>query len=164
MVPVGALTSSLPACGWRRQDLFIGSLQELEPVECRSLLASAHVGRLAVCQRRGGPLVVPVTYASDGERIVFRSAWGTKLRSLALRPVSFQVDAIDQASRGGWSVLAQGRAEEIHSRAASLEPPEPWLGEELPHLVQNTVARISGRRVGSVGAEGAGGAGSSASR
>jgi uncharacterized protein len=125
----------------------IGAIFEpIERAECFELLASQTVGRLAV-SRWTGPLVVPVNFVLDGESIVFRSGPGTKLRSLAARPVSFQVDEIDPESRTGWSVLARGRAQEVSGRDLTHLDPAPWAPDERDHWVRLTVIGISGRRI-----------------
>src|SRR5437763_13797599 len=85
---------------------------EIDRDECLQLLRSQPVGRVAMTTPDDSPLVVPVNYVVDGEFVVFRSDPGTKLRLLAARPVSFQVDFIDWFHRSGWSVLGRGRAYE----------------------------------------------------
>jgi hypothetical protein len=124
------------------------TLDELTHRECLELLATQSVGRLAVPQGRQGPLVVPVNYVLDGETILFRSGYGAKLRGAVIRPVSFEVDSIDEATRTGWSVLARGRAQEIHGRHARGGPPEPWMPGDKPYLVRLTIRTLTGRRIG----------------
>jgi hypothetical protein len=122
-------------------------LEELSHQECLDLLATRSVGRIAVAQGRQGPLVVPVNYTLDGETILFRSGYGSKLRGVVVRPVSFEVDSIDDATRTGWSVLARGRAEEIHGRHARGGPPDAWVPGDKPYLVRITIRTLTGRRI-----------------
>ncbi|MEZ5144423.1 MAG: pyridoxamine 5'-phosphate oxidase family protein [Acidimicrobiales bacterium] len=123
------------------------TLDELDRDECLRLLATQSLGRLAVSRRLEPPLVVPVNYVVDGANLVFRSGYGTKLRSLAARPVSFQVDWVDPVTRTGWSVLAHGRAREIRQRDAGPRLPEPWMPEDKPYLVRMAIHRVTGRRI-----------------
>ena len=87
-------------------------MEELDEAECLRLLASTTVGRLGfVVQER--PIVLPVNYAVDGRTVVFRTGEGTVLNKAALQMVAFEVDKIDDATHTGWSVLAQGVAQDV---------------------------------------------------
>lgn len=127
------------------------TLVELDRDECLRLLAEQAVGRLAVSQRHRPPLVVPVNYVLDGDRVLFRSGYGTKLRTMAGRRVSFEVDWLDPVARVGWSVLAYGRAAEIRLRDAGPVLPEPWVPDDKPYLVSLQVGAVSGRRIDRAG-------------
>ena len=129
-----------------RQEGGDATLETLSADECYELLGTQTVGRLAI-SRWTGPEVVPVNFVLDGESIIFRSGAGTKLRSLAARPVSFQVDAFDPASRTGWSVLARGRAREVSRKRAGEVDPGPWITEGRDHWVRLVIGVISGRRI-----------------
>ncbi len=85
-------------------------VEELDDDECRRLLQTQTVGRLAVAVPGAAPHVVPVNYTTLRGSIVFRSAPGLKLEMLVDEPVSFEVDWWDEERRQGWSVLAQGLA------------------------------------------------------
>lgn len=122
-------------------------LEVLTEQECLQLLASHSVGRIAVSIPNDGPLVVPVNYTVGHGVILFRSAYGTKLRALPSRPVSFQVDDVDSVGRTGWSILVRGRAQEIHSRNADGPLPDPWVPDDKPYLVRLKIRAITGRRV-----------------
>ncbi|HEX6419474.1 MAG TPA: pyridoxamine 5'-phosphate oxidase family protein [Acidimicrobiales bacterium] len=127
-------------------------LEIIEPDECRRLLATDDVGRLAIVDG-GTPLVFPVNYALDGEAVVFRTAPGTKLAAGPRGAVSFEVDAIDRTTRTGWSVLVVGHLEEVDRfDAATLErvrtlPVEPWSGGDTPHWMRLVPKRVTGRRI-----------------
>ena len=76
----------------------MGALEELHADECRRLLASRRIGRVAVNRRGRGPLVVPVNYVVDGGGgIVFGSDVGAKLTRIVRGAISFQVDDLDGA-------------------------------------------------------------------
>ena len=82
--------------------------------ECLKLLGTQTIGRLAVPDHGNyPPHIVPVNFALDEDRIVFRSNAGLKfkLAILAEHSVAFEVDSIDRQGRMAWSVVVQGRAE-----------------------------------------------------
>lgn len=87
-------------------------LQHLDRAECIRLLGSVSVGRLGLLVD-GRPEILPVTYALDEETVVFRTAEGTVLTQAAMQVVAFEADQIDEATRTGWSVLAQGVAHDV---------------------------------------------------
>ena len=90
----------------------VGSMEELDEAECLRLLASTTVGRVGFIVD-GRPIVLPVNYAIDGRTVVFRTGEGTVLNRTALQMIAFQVDKIDDATHSGWSVLAQGVAQDV---------------------------------------------------
>jgi len=92
-------------------------MRELSRGRCLELLASARVGRVGVSVR-ALPVVLPVSYRLDGERVVFRTVPGTKLDAAVHRSVvAFETDAYDPDGVWGWSVLVQGVASEITNAA-----------------------------------------------
>ena len=90
----------------------VGSMVELDEAECLRLLASTTVGRVGFVVD-GRPLVLPVNYAVDGRTVVFRTGEGTVLNRTALQMIAFEVDKIDDETHTGWSVLAQGVAQDV---------------------------------------------------
>jgi nitroimidazol reductase NimA-like FMN-containing flavoprotein (pyridoxamine 5'-phosphate oxidase superfamily) len=124
--------------------------------ECRELLASQDVGRVAFVGEDGFPVVLPVNYLVDEDLIVFRTAPGAKTTFIPMRPVAFEVDGFERWNRGGWSVLVQGLG---HSLSDSNDPRHGELrgrtittwapGEHLSWLAID-VRRISGRRICSI--------------
>ena len=96
-------------------------MEELDQVECRRLLAERHLGRLAIPDF-GGPVIFPVNYVFDQDLVVFRTDPGSKLDAAIEREsVAFEVDATDEATRTGWSVVVRGILAEI------TDPPT-WSG------------------------------------
>lgn len=127
-------------------------LEELTAEECRDLLASEEVGRLAVVVD-GQPVIFPVNYLLDGELVVFRNDPGTKLTHASLDRVCFEVDRIDAAGHEGWSVVVQGVAREftgalddisVRERALQLST---WVTGEKGHWVRITAPHLSGRHL-----------------
>src|SRR5215211_1655013 len=77
--------------------------RELDQDESRRLLAGRHLGRLAVPDF-GGPMIFPVNYVVEEDLVVFRTDLGSKLDAATEREsVALEVDAIDEATRTGWS-------------------------------------------------------------
>lgn len=87
-------------------------LEHLDRSECIRLLASVSVGRIGLLVG-GRPEILPVTYAVEGETVVFRTAEGTVLTQAAMQVVAFEADQIDEATHTGWSVLVQGVAQDV---------------------------------------------------
>ena len=121
------------------------------PAECRRLIASGGVGRIAFTTLTG-PMVVPVNFAVLAGTIVIRTAEGTVIDGHADGPVALEVDHIDEALSQGWSVLVRGRAHgvthpaelEIVRRDAAIWP---WPGGDRDVYVRIIPATISGRRI-----------------
>jgi nitroimidazol reductase NimA-like FMN-containing flavoprotein (pyridoxamine 5'-phosphate oxidase superfamily) len=128
-------------------------IESLSADECRELLATRDVGRLALVVG-GYPEVIPVNYAVVRDRVVIRSDPGMKLRHARFERVCFQVDELDMPHRTGWSVLVQGivhelkagdrHAEELDFAAAQIRP---WAEGAKSHVLVVTPMNVSGRRL-----------------
>jgi uncharacterized protein len=125
--------------------------EELTDAECRGLLAERHLGRLAVPDF-GGPVIFPVNYVFDQDLVVFRTDPGSKLDAATeLESVAFEVDAVDEATRTGWSVVVRGTLAEITdpddlARLRDL-PLYPWAPGEKSRYVRVRPRTITGRRI-----------------
>jgi nitroimidazol reductase NimA-like FMN-containing flavoprotein (pyridoxamine 5'-phosphate oxidase superfamily) len=115
------------------------------------------VGRLAFSGRYGLS-VFPVNYQVQQGSVVFRTAaFSTTEEDLrtgiphAEYQVAFEVDAIDDSARDGWSVLIQGPAHHLDSPAehdaALATGAQPWAGADREHAIGITPTRVSGRRI-----------------
>jgi len=132
---------------------------ELGREESLALLASCPMGRIAVNAPGWPPVIRPVNFVFDErtQSVVFRSARGTKLTALLLtQRAAFEVDGV--AAGAGWSVIVQGRVEEV-TNAAELgrlarSRLDPWMPGDLPHWLRLTTTVVSGRRIGRRPAEG----------
>jgi Pyridoxamine 5'-phosphate oxidase len=89
----------------------MSTAEEPIPVtECWELLATASVGRLALSVR-ALPVILPVQYYVDGRQLaVCLGHHQLPERSLDEVIIAFAADAIDPATRAGWSVQVQGRS------------------------------------------------------
>lgn len=129
-------------------------LQVLERDECVRLLATKRVGRMAVAAPNGAD-IFPVNYAVDGDRVVFRTAAGTKLDRAERAQVAFEVDEVDDRHRVGWSVVVHGfvdsREGEEALRWADEIGVEPWHDPSgKPHVLVIVPTTITGRQIGDI--------------
>ncbi|WP_416975002.1 helix-turn-helix domain-containing protein [Streptomyces sp. 4F14] len=126
-------------------------LVELTPAECRDLLATHGVGRLAVPTVEG-PLVVPVNYGVVAGAVVYRTAPGTVLAQADGCRVALETDRIDEAFSGGWSVLVRGYARRVTDPAEALRLAEtahsdPWAGGPRDLWLRIEPLALTGRRI-----------------
>ena len=128
-------------------------LEVLAEEECWRLLGAHHLGRLALVDTKG-PVIVPVNYVFDREREapVFRTDPGSKLdAAVEAAPVAFEVDAADEATRTGWSVVVRGALAEV-TDPGDLErlralPLYPWAPGDKARYVRVRPASVTGRRI-----------------
>jgi uncharacterized protein len=126
-------------------------MEELDEDECRRLLAEHHLGRLAIPDF-GGPVIFPVNYVVDRDLVVFRTGPGSKLDAATEREsVAFEVDAVDEGTRTGWSVVVRGTLAELTDPAdlARLRalPLYPWAPGEKARYVRVRPSSVTGRRI-----------------
>ncbi|MFH9131430.1 helix-turn-helix domain-containing protein [Streptomyces griseoaurantiacus] len=124
---------------------------ELSVRECRALLASHGVGRLAV-STASGPVVVPVNYTVVDGALVFRTAPGTTPALAVGNRVAFEVDRVDEALSEGWSVLVRGNARAVTDpgsvrRLGERAVSGPWAGGKRELWVRVDPVEITGRRI-----------------
>ncbi len=130
----------------------VGSLEEIDRAECLQLLATTTVGRVGfILDDR--PVVLPVNYAVDGDTVVFRTAEGTVLNKAAFQVIAFEVDEIDAEAHTGWSILAQGVAQDVsdaidtrseHLRRLALVS---WAPGHRDRWFRLDAATLTGRRL-----------------
>jgi len=126
-------------------------LASMSAEECLRHLRAEIMGRVGVTWDVL-PVILPVNYVVDGDRIVLRTAPGTKLcAALSHCVVAFEVDGFDSVGHEGWSVLVRGPAREVTDEAelAHLRtlPLRPWANESADHFVVIDIELLSGRRV-----------------
>jgi nitroimidazol reductase NimA-like FMN-containing flavoprotein (pyridoxamine 5'-phosphate oxidase superfamily) len=126
-------------------------LQVLSRQECLELLPLAAIGRI-VFTDRALPAVQPVNFCLDGDRIVIRTAVGSKLAAATRNAVvAFEADDFDAAMRTGWSVTAVGRARAAQDPAElshlSTLPLTPWAPGDRGHYIVVPIEQVSGRRI-----------------
>lgn len=126
--------------------------RDLSPDECLAHLREAEVGRMAV-STPGGPHIVPLTYVlHDGRVVVRTSPWSVVGTHAREGLVAFEVDALDVASRSGWSVVVRGRGEFVTDPAqlAAVREcwPVPWAAGTRTLVVALPTTDVTGRSFG----------------
>jgi nitroimidazol reductase NimA-like FMN-containing flavoprotein (pyridoxamine 5'-phosphate oxidase superfamily) len=116
--------------------------------ECWNLLERRELGRLALVVH-GEPDIFPVNYVTDGPRIFFRTAPGSKLADLTEDPhVAFEVDEYDDTVAA--SVVVKGIATRLDLQseidAAEALSLRPWIPTLKYRWVRIAPASITGRR------------------
>lgn len=124
---------------------------ELTPQECRDLLSTHGVGRLAV-PIGSGPVIVPVNYSVVEGMIVFRTAPDAAPSRAEGSQVAFEVDHIDAALSQGWSVLVRGEAHaetdpDVVRRLEEQACSAPWAGGQRELWIRIAPLSVTGRRI-----------------
>lgn len=121
------------------------SVVELSTSDCWRLLEAESLGRLALVDASGDPVIYPVNVVVRDSVLYLRSAGDAKLRLLRSRPaVAFEIDGRDGADR--WSVVVRGHAALVEtdaelrrvrdSGARSMSPtPTPYVVRIVPRTV-----------------------------
>jgi len=125
------------------------AFETLSEAECRVLLATQSFGRIGLTSG-GLPVILPVRYLYSDGAITFRTGSGTKLRAAESGDVlAFEVDAYDDDTGEGWSVLVLGRATVLttESEDDGLPTIEPAADELRNHYVRVHCEMVSGRRL-----------------
>ena len=124
----------------------------LSEADCTALLESHHFGRIAVLVD-GAPVIFPVNYVFQQERIAIRTDPGTKLAGAAQGRVAFEIDAVDESSRSGWSVLVKGTGYDatdtidLASVYVRRFPVDTWVPGTQTRWIRIEPSSITGRRV-----------------
>lgn len=126
------------------------AIEHLSEEECWELLAAHEYGRLAVSVA-GKPDIFPVNYVVYEDAVVFRTAEGSKLASVAINSaVAFEIDGFDPASNTAWSVVMHGHAVLIEHGSLEEElehlPLFPWNINPKRRLVEIKAHDLHGRR------------------
>jgi uncharacterized protein len=127
------------------------AIEVLSEDQCRELLASRDLGRIAFSIGEQ-PEIFPINYAADGLAVVFRTASDTKLQMAIMARVAFEIDDWNPDTKIGWSVVLKGVAEEV---TTGIDPFSAALRERpvfslAPGVRESWIAvypsEISGRR------------------
>ncbi|MGW5609131.1 helix-turn-helix domain-containing protein [Streptomyces sp. NPDC003753] len=124
---------------------------ELTTQECRELLSTHGVGRLAVTTA-SGPVVVPVNYSVMDGTLVFRTQPHAVPAQASGSQVAFEIDHIDGALSQGWSVLVRGQARAVTNpdsvrRLEEQAYSTPWAGGQRELWIRIEPLSITGRRI-----------------
>ncbi len=126
-------------------------IEEIDTETCLRLLERHHFGRVGIVDDRG-PLILPVNYVLDGRAVVFRTDPGAKLlAAVEGGQACFEMDAVDEKRRFGWSVLVRGRltqvVDEAERRRLAQRLIEPFAGGPKAYIARIRGESISGRRI-----------------
>jgi hypothetical protein len=131
-------------------------LKSLTEAASLQLLGSVSVGRV-VFSHGALPTARPVNHLVDKGHIIVRTHLGAALRSVVGQVVTYEVDAIDEQQRVGWSVLVTGYArlvedpDEITRYQQALRS---WLSGELDQVIRIQPEIVTGYElVDGLGAE-----------
>ena len=121
-----------------------GYAEPLEPEECRRLLASRRVARVAFVSG-ADILVLPVSYVIDEAGVVVfsTSTSGMLGHLVGGTRVSLQLDDVEEDLQNGWSVLGIGRADRYQGSAL----PTPWVPGHADLTIGITIETLTGRAV-----------------
>lgn len=130
-----------------------GNISVLPEDECRTLLSTTTVGRIAFVNEDGQQLV-PVNFAFIDGTIYFRTLSDGFLAQLARNhdDVAFGVDHHADNYRHGWNVTVKGSVSEVEDRATinmvlAHARLRPWAGGVRPMVLEVNINSIAGRRV-----------------
>lgn len=121
-------------------------VNELSTDECWQMLREEEFGRLAF--RLVDEIhITPINYAVDGETLLFRTAEGNKLLSVAMgSEVAFEIDRYDEEFAR--SVVIRGTARQLpedeEHRSENI-PLRPWVATLKYNVVEIIPRVISGR-------------------
>lgn len=123
---------------------------ELTTEECYRLLATTHLGRLAL-SHRAMPVVLPVSAVLHGHRIVIQTTAGSILEAATGCPVvAFEADDIEPRTCAGWSVVVTGHMRVVTDPVTRLmyenSPSFPTITSQQRHFLTVTPGLVSGRR------------------
>lgn len=124
-------------------------LERLSRAECRQLLPTAPVGRLAVPNPHF-PTLEPVSFAViEGELVVAVRAGSAGEALAAGTSVTFEADVLDHAFRRGWSVVVKGPVEDLDADVVPLVAHllGPWPVASGDRLLLIRSEGITGQRI-----------------
>jgi nitroimidazol reductase NimA-like FMN-containing flavoprotein (pyridoxamine 5'-phosphate oxidase superfamily) len=102
--------------------------QTMTADECRRVLASCDIGRLAI-SAGALPFVLPVQYEFDGSRLLLRTPGHHEVRdSIDGQVVGFEADDIDLVHGVGWSVSVTGSVHVVHDVTSEF-PTHRWFSD-----------------------------------
>lgn len=127
-------------------------LEVMRDAECVKLLRGHDLGRVAVVDPDGRPLIFPINYFFDEGVVVFRTAPGAKLQLAPGSHVCFEIDGWDRDGGSGWSVMVKGIAHDITdprnapTGRMKLWPVHPAAPGSREHWIGIWANEITGRK------------------
>ncbi|MGY1753387.1 pyridoxamine 5'-phosphate oxidase family protein [Blastococcus sp. SYSU D01042] len=130
-------------------------LVALADAECRHLLASVPIGRLAFTVG-ALPTIQPVHFTVRGDEVLIPARRGGKVEAASRGAVvAFEVDEYDAHTRSGWSVTVVGPSrvlgDAVEVAALQRAGLASWAPAPDACVVAVRISKISGRRVSPAG-------------
>jgi nitroimidazol reductase NimA-like FMN-containing flavoprotein (pyridoxamine 5'-phosphate oxidase superfamily) len=127
-------------------------LSAISPDRCLALLGSVPYGRV-VFTHRALPAIRPVNHIVDDGNIIIRSSLGSGLGAAAGggMVVAYEADAIDPATRTGWSVVVTGLARLVLDPADLTRYErllDPWVDGRRDCVVRIPPDLVTGYQLG----------------
>lgn len=127
------------------------ALDALSPAECRRLLSTVPIGRLAFTVG-ALPTIQPMHFEVRGDDVLIPSRRGGTVAAASRGAVvAFEVDEYEAGTRTGWSVTVVGPSRVLDDAAvvSALEDGglTPWAPGLNGCIVLVRIAQISGRRL-----------------
>ncbi|MGY1858170.1 pyridoxamine 5'-phosphate oxidase family protein [Modestobacter sp. SYSU DS0290] len=126
-------------------------LEVLSDAECRLLLQTAAIGRIAYTEG-ALPAIQPVSFAVVGAEIVIPTRRGSKVAAASRGAVvAFEVDEHDRADRTGWNVTVVGASrligDPVEVAALDATGARAWAPADDPCYVAIGTTLLRGRRI-----------------
>jgi hypothetical protein len=126
-------------------------LEVLDEEECRRLLESAVIGRLAYTEG-ALPAIQPVHFAMHNRRVLIPTRVGSKVAAASRGAVvAFEVDEFDPRTRIGWNVTVVGNAhvldDPVEVAALGALGIRAWAPADRPCFITVDLAIVRGRRL-----------------
>ena len=131
-------------------------LHVLDGGECRRLLGTASLGRIAFTDE-AMPAIQPASFAVRGDDVFIPTGLGSKMAAGSRGAVlAFEVDDYDLTRRTGWNVTVIGPSRLIsdpgHVRALDALGALPWAPATTHCYIALHMALVRGRRISATGA------------
>jgi uncharacterized protein len=126
-------------------------LAVLDEAECRRLLATASIGRVAFTEG-AMPAIQPASFAVSGNDVLIPTGLGSKMAAGSRGAVlAFEVDDYDLTERTGWNVTVIGPSRLIsdsrHVTALNALGVLPWAPATTHCYIALHMAVVRGRRI-----------------
>jgi hypothetical protein len=130
-------------------------LDVLDEAECRRLLATARMGRVAFTEG-AMPTIQPASFTVSGNDVLIPTGLGSKMAAGSRGAVlAFEVDDYDLTDRTGWNVTVIGPSRLIsdpsHVTALNALGVMPWAPATTHCYISLHMALVRGRRIFSPG-------------
>jgi uncharacterized protein len=129
-------------------------MDALDGAECRRLLATASIGRIAFTEG-AMPAIQPASFAVSGDDVLIPTGLGSKMAAGSRGAVlAFEVDEYDLVERTGWNVTVIGPSRLIAAadQVTALDALGvlPWAPATTHCYIALRMAVLRGRRIASL--------------